>query len=306
VGRRMRGFGTACAVTAGLALALTGCGSSSGSADKAASPGAVKVVAAENIWGDIAKQIGGEHIAVTSLISDPSADPHTFESGPKVASAIGSADVVIVNGGGYDDFASKLLSANPRSGRAVVTVADVVVMTSGSANPHLWYSSTYVTAAARAITSELTAKDSADASAYAAGLARFLDSYAPYAGVVAQIKSRYAGTKVAYTERVPGYLIAAAGLEIGAPQGFAQAVEDGNDPSLGDTAEFAKALRDHAIKVLLYNDQVTDSQTDEIKSAATSAGVPIVGVAETIPKGAASFQQWQIDQAKALLAALGG
>ena len=306
MGRRTRRFGTACVVTAGLALSLAACGSSSGSGNRIAGLGELKVVAAENIWGDIAKQIGGEHVAVTSLISDPSADPHTFESGPKVAAAIGTADVVILNGAGYDDFASKLLSANARSGRVVVTVADVVGITSGSANPHLWYSAAYVTSAARAISSEFTAKDPADASAYAGGLAQFLAAYAPYADVVAQINGRYAGTKVAYTERVPGYLIASAGLELGAPQGFAQAVEDGNDPSLGDTAAFATALRDHAIKVLLYNDQVTDSVTDKIKSDATSAGVPIVGVAETIPKGAASFQQWQIDQAKALLAALGG
>ena len=298
------------------ALAITGCSSATSGAgnnlptDGSTSPvgaGRVSVVAAENFWGDITKQIGGDRVAVSSIISDPDADPHTYETNASTAAEITKASFVIVNGAGYDDFVSKLLDANPNAKRAVVTVADVVGASSGDANPHLWYSPDYVGKVATAIETQLATVDPSGANSFQASLRTFLAEYQDQVvSVIEQIKTKYAGTKIAYTERVPGYLISASGLELGTPASFSQAIEAGNDPSPGDTAAFQAALQHHTVKVLLYNSQVTSPTTQRLRDLATSASVPVVGVSETLPPKEKSFQSWQADQAKALLAALGG
>ncbi len=266
----------------------------------------IYVVAGENFWGDITAQIGGAHVAVTSIISDPNADPHSYETDPKDAAAISNATFVVLNGVGYDDFASKLLKASPNKSRTVITIADVVGVKGGNPNPHLWYDPTYVEEAARAIEGQLAKEDPIDAASFAANLTTFLTSYQPYVDTIAAIKSKYTGAKVAFTERVPGYLLDAAGLGLGTPASFAQSIEDGNDPSPADTAAIDDAMKHKTVKVLLYNAQVTSPTTQKVKDLATTSGVPIVGVSETIPKGEKAFQSWQIDQAKAILTALGG
>jgi zinc/manganese transport system substrate-binding protein len=268
--------------------------------------GLVRVVAAENFWGDIAAQIGGSHVAVTSIITDPNVDPHTHESNPRDAAALSSAQLVIENGLGYDDFIDKLLSASHTPGRTVLSIQQVLAIGGSNPNPHVWYDTAQLPAVAQAIRNALATADPADAATFAANAKTFDDSLAPLLSTIAHIKTSYAGTRIAYTERVPGYLVAAAGLVVGSPAGFAQSIEDGNDPSPRDTAVFDAAITGHQVKVLLYNSQVTDAQTDKIKQRAQKAGIPTVGVAETIPKADASFQAWQLRQDNELLAALGG
>lgn len=285
------------------ALLLAGC---SASTTPAVGDGVVQVVAIEKVWGDIAAQIGGTHVNVTSILKDPGADPHTFETDPATASAVGGAAFVIDNGAGYDDFANKLLKASPRKGREVITVASLVGATSGGSNPHLWYSPTYVTTAATAIAAKLAAVEPASKAAFDSGLAVFLVSYQRYVDVLKVIKAKYAGAKVGYTERVPGYLLDAAGLTLGTPASFSQAVEDGNDPSPADVQAIDAAMTRRTVALLLYNAQVTSPVTTKVEQLARSAGVPVVGVSETMPAGAKDFQSWQLAQAEAVLAALGG
>jgi zinc/manganese transport system substrate-binding protein len=290
---------------AALASALAACSSTSVPVAHPAA-GVVRVVAAENFWGDIAAQIGGSHVAVTSIITDPNVDPHTHESNPRDAAALSSAQLVIENGLGYDDFIDKLLSASHSSGRTVLSIQKVLTTSESNPNPHVWYDTAQLPTVADAIRNALTNADPADASSFAANAKTFDDSLAPLLNTIAHIKNSYAGTKIAYTERVPGYLVAAAGLVVGSPAGFARAIEDGDDPSPRDTAGFDAAITGHEVKVLLYNSQVTDAQTDKIKRLAQKAGIPTVGVAETIPKADATFQAWQLRQDNDLLAALGG
>jgi zinc/manganese transport system substrate-binding protein len=289
-------------VTAAIAAgALAACGTSSAGTR----PGVVDVVAAENVWGNITGQIGGSHVTVTSIITDPNADPHTYETDPRDASAVNSASLVVENGAGYDDFIDKLLSVNGVSSRDVLNLSQAVGAGT-SPNPHLWYNPAYVTKAAHAIEAHLASRDTADARVFEANLQTFLSSYQPYIDTVATIKSRYAGSPIGYTERVPGYLVEAAGLRLATPPSFAQAIEDGNDPSPADTAAMDDAVSHKAVEVLLYNSQVTSPVTQHVKDLATASGVPVVGVAESIPAGEPSFQRWQLDQAEAILAALGG
>ena len=263
------------------------------------------VVAAENFWGDIARQIGGDTVQVTSIISDPNTDPHQYESSARDGAAIAGASLVIQNGAGYDEFINKLLAATPKSHREVLDVA-TVVGAGHDANPHLWYSPDYVLKAAQAIQEQLATEDPAHAAAYRSNLATFRQGEQQVVDVIDEIKSKYDEQAIAYTERVPGYLVEAAGLRLGTPASFSKAIEDDSDPSPADVAAFDAALKDHKVKALLYNAQVTSPTTQRLKDLARSNGVPIVGVTETMPPGAQNFQTWQADQARALLEALGG
>jgi zinc/manganese transport system substrate-binding protein len=266
----------------------------------------VSVVAGENMWGDIASQIGGSHVHVTSIITDPNTDPHVYESDPQDAAEIDNAQLVIVNGAGYDDFVTKTLASDASTTRRVVTGQTVLGVTGSNPNPHFWYWTARLPLVATAISDQLSVIDPKDATAFAAGAQRFDRTLSPLLGVISTIKARYAGTPIAYTERVPGYLIQAAGLTLGTPASFSQAVEDGTDPSPQDTATFDAAITGHTVKVLLYNSPVVDTQTTRIKALATSAGVPIVGVSETLPPSYPTLQAWQLAQDRALLSALGG
>ena len=299
---------TVAVILSTVALALTGCGSNSPSGSSSA-PGQrsapVDVVAAENFWGDITKQIGGDHVNVTSVISDPNADPHLYESDAKTAAAVSKAQLVIVNGLSYDDFMGKLLSASPNPNRKVLNAADVMQISGRNANPHIWYDIAKVPNVSSAIAAQLGALDPADASAFTANAKTFSDSLAPINAGIANIKTKYGGAPVGYTERVPGYLIEAAGLKLATPASFAQAIEDGNDPSPADNSAMDTAMKTKAIKVLLYNAQVTSPATDAVKALAQQSGVPIVGVTETLPPTDPNFQAWQLRQVNELTSALG-
>jgi zinc/manganese transport system substrate-binding protein len=267
---------------------------------------ALQVVAAENFWGNITSQIGGSHVEVTSIITNPSTDPHLYESDARDAAALSKASLVIENGLGYDDFMDKLMAASPNNGRQVLSVEKVLDITGDDPNPHLWYDTARIPEVADAIEQALAAKDPSNAATYAANLATFKSSLQPIIDVINQIKTKYPNAPVAYTERVPGYLLAAAGLDVKTPASFAGAIEEGNDPSPNDTSTMDSLMTNHGIRVLLYNSQATSTVTQHVRDLANQSGIPVIGVTETLPPNEHNYQSWQIDQAKALLTALGG
>jgi zinc/manganese transport system substrate-binding protein len=264
------------------------------------------VVASTNVWGDITKQIGGDHVNVTSILIDPKADPHQYESDAKTAAAVSKGQFVVDNGLGYDDFMDKLLSASPNPNRKVVTASDVMQISGSDANPHIWYDIAKIPDVASAIATQLGGLDPADAATFTANAKTFDDGLGPINTAITNIKTKYPGAPVGYTERVPGYLVEAAGLKLATPPSFAQSIEDGNDPSVADNAAMDAALTNKAIKVLLYNGQVSSPATDAVKQLAQKSGVPVVGVTETLPPTDASFQAWQLRQINEITTALGG
>jgi len=284
------------------ATALAGCGSS----QPPANPGVVRVVAGENFWGNIAAQIGGRHVRVTSILTSPTADPHLYESDVANAVAVAEAGLVVRNGAGYDDFLSQLLGGTRHPGRVVISVQEILGAAGPDVNPHLWYDIPRVPEVARAIEAALARLEPGEAGAFAAGLAAFDASLGPVEAVIGQIRRRYPGAPVAYTERVPGYLLAAAGLEVLTPPGFATAVEDGTDPSPDDTVVMDGLLTGHKVRVLLYNVQVVSAVTQHVRALARQSRIPVVGVTETMPPSYRSYQAWQLAQAEAILHALGG
>ena len=291
-------------VVVAVSAVLVACSGSSKSTN--AAPGSVGVVAGENFWGDITAQIGGARVSVTSIISDPSADPHQYESDARDANTIAHARIVIENGLGYDDFMDKLLSASPNRQRIVVNAGQILGITGNNANPHVWYDIPRVHQVAAAIETNLATADPADTTLFARNLATFDTSLGPLLALINEIKTKYPNVPVAYTERVPGYLLADIGANIRTPPGFAQAIEDGNDPSASDTQAMNDLMAGHQIKVLLYNAQATSPVTQHVRDLATHAGIPVIGVTETLPPSEHAYQDWQLHQLQALVQALGG
>jgi zinc/manganese transport system substrate-binding protein len=284
-------------IVLGVTLVLSACGSSTRPA------GALKVVAAENTYGNIATQIGGPHVAVTSLLTSPSADPHLFEPSSSSGLAVSGAKVVLQNGLGYDAFMTRLENSAPSTSRTVVTMADVLGVDGKDANPHLWYDMPRLDRVAGAIAAAFEHADPKHASAYRARLSRFERSLGPLRRQVAMIRTRFHGAPVAYTERVPGYLVAAAGLRNLAPDSFTRLIEEGTEPSPSAVSAMSSLISQHKIRVLLYNSQAVSSITARLREEAQSTGIPVVPVTETLPPHR-TFQQWQLGQARALAAAL--
>jgi zinc/manganese transport system substrate-binding protein len=290
------------ALALAAALAVTGCGGWR----PPVTPGVVQVVAGENFWGSVAAQIGGRHVRVTSILSSPAADPHLYEADVANAIAVAGAELVIENGAGYDTFLSELLGVTSHPGRVVVSVQRVLGATGPEVNPHLWYDIPRVPQVAAAIEAALTRLEPREARLFAANLAGFDRSLGPVESVISRIRRRYRGAPVAYTERVPGYLLAAAGLRVLTPPGFAAAIENGNDPSAGDSLAMYQLLTGHRVRVLLYNAQAASPVTQHVRALARQAHIPVVAVTETMPPAYRTYQAWQLAQARALLLALGG
>jgi len=281
-----------------LVATLVGCGGKTAGST-------LPVVASTNVYGDIARQIGGSRVSVTSVLSDPNADPHLFEPGTANGLAVSRARVVIQNGLDYDSFMSRLERSAPSDNRTVVTIGDVLGIHGQDANPHLWYDVPALPKVAAAIEQALAEADAAHASKYQSGLRRFIASLAPLQATVAKIRATHAGAPVAYTEPVPGYLIEAAGLRDFSLSSFTHPIEEGSEPSASAVSAMTSLATQHRIKVLLYNNQAVSPITKRVNAAAKAAGIPVVGVAETLPAGL-TFQAWQLEQVRALLQALGG
>lgn len=290
------------ALAAAPVVVLTGCGL--GSAGARTADGRVLVVASTNVYGDIVRQVGGSHVDVTSILSNPNLDPHAYESSVQNAASVAGAALVVENGLGYDDFMKELTAVGKPQGQTVITAAAVLGVSGAGANPHLWYDIPRMPEVADSIATALGRIDPRHAGQYRRNATIFTKSLRPIESVLRTIRSRYDGTRIAYTERVAGYLLTDAGLRLGIPASFPQAVEEGDDPSPADTVAFDKALQQRTVHALIYNSQVTDKQTAQLEQQATDAGVPLVPVTETLPAGSTSYQAWQLAQAKELLAAL--
>jgi zinc/manganese transport system substrate-binding protein len=283
-----------------LLVALAGCATAGA---QSANGGAIQVVAGENFWGSIAAQLGGTHVSVTSIVTDPNADPHEYESNTNDARASAAARYVVLNGAGYDSWAQKLLDANPVSGRKVFTVADLLGKREGD-NPHFWYGPNYVERVADHITADYKALDPADASYFAQQRSTLEAAFKPYHDRIAAIKTKFAGQKVGATENIFVYMASALGLDLVSPPEFMQAVAEGNDPPASSVAAFQQQITHKQITVLVYNVQTATDVTNTLKQLAAQQNIPVVGVSETMQPPDASFQDWQYAQLLTLQNAL--
>jgi zinc/manganese transport system substrate-binding protein len=262
-----------------------------------------RIVAAENFYGDVAKQLGAADVSVTSILSNPDQDPHLFEASASTAKRIAEAQIVIFNGADYDPWMPKLLSASPRSKRKVIEVATLVHKKAGD-NPHLWYDPNTMPAVATSLIALLATIDSNHRANYEQRLSKFEEALKPINEKVAALRQKYAGVPITATEPVFGYMATAIGLDM-RNEDFQLAIMNGSEPSPSQIAAFENDLRTGAVKVLLYNNQVSEEMTKKMQTIARDSGVPVVGISETQPPGT-TFQEWMLSQLNALEAALGG
>ncbi|HVV37308.1 MAG TPA: zinc ABC transporter substrate-binding protein [Acidimicrobiales bacterium] len=290
------------AISLCVVLALSACGSDSKSPKSAS--GKLAVVAAEDFWGSIATQLGGDRVSVTSLITNPDTDPHDYEPTPGDGREIASAKYVIVNGIGYDGWADKLLSANPVSGRAITKVGDLVGLKEGD-NPHQWYSPTTVEKVITAITAEYKKLRPADAAYFDQQHDAFESTgLAEYHAVIADIKAKYTGTPVGASESIFAPLSTALGLDLVTPESFLDAIAEGNDPTAADKATVDEQIASKAIKVFVFNSQNSTPDVQRLVNAAKAKAIGVATVTETLTPEGATFQAWQTAELRALEAAL--
>ena len=263
----------------------------------------VSVVAGENFYGDVAQQIGGSGVAVTSILTNPDQDPHLFEASASTARDLAGARLVIYNGADYDPWMAKLLSASKAPGRRVIEVATLVHKKAGD-NPHLWYLPETMPAVAKAIAAELAAADPTHKADYDQRAQDFEASLKPLNDKVATMRQKFAGTPVTATEPVFGYMATALGLKMRNDR-FQLAVMNDTEPSASDIRAFEGDLKNHRVRVLLYNNQTEEAMTKRMQKLAQDAKVPVVGVSETEPPGK-TYQQWMTEQLDALDKALSG
>ena len=293
-------------VGTGAGLYLTsGSGSNTNSTSSGGPSKVVQVVAGENFWGNLVSQLGGTHVHVVSIVSDPNADPHQYESSSANAQAVANANLVIVNGAGYDDWLLRLLSASSNPAQTVLNVQKLIGQPVAT-NPHFWYSPYYVNDTVKAMYNDLVTIDSGNAAYYEQQYATLNASLGVYNARIHKIAQQFSGAPVAATEDIFVYLANATKLSLVSPPEFMQAVAEGNDPPAQSIAQFQRLLQggNSSVRVLVYNRQTLTPLTQQIKSLAAQNQIPTVGVTETVQPPDVSFQDWMNAQLIALQNAL--
>jgi len=291
------------AAGAATALLLTGCGGGS-----TTSPGSagVSVVASTDVWGSVASAVAGDAATVTSIITDPSADPHSYEASTRTQLELSRADVVVENGGGYDDFVRTMLKSVDDPRIAVVDAVDVsgrAAAAGDELNEHVWYDVATVRKVAAAVEAALAKAAPADAATFAANAEAFDAQLAGLEQTIATDAATTRGAPVAITEPVPGYLLDALGAVTRTPVAFSEAIEGDTDVPVGVLQETLGQLRDRQVRALVYDEQTTGPQTEQVLAAAKAAGIPVVPVTETLPEDE-DYVTWMTGTVRAVAAAL--
>jgi zinc/manganese transport system substrate-binding protein len=263
----------------------------------------IEVVAAENFYGNIVRQIVGDRVTVVSILNNPDQDPHLFEVSPSVIRQVAAAQIVLYNGAGYDPWIEQVLSATAKPSRVAIVAADLMHRKGGD-NPHLWYNPATMPIVARALATAFAAADPTHKDDYAARLATFLASLGPLNAKIAAIRDKYAGTTVAATEPVFGYMAEALKLTM-ANERFQLAVMNDTEPSARDVAAFERDLNDRKVRVLFYNKQAPTTLVQHLIERARASKIPVVGITETAPDGL-SYQDWMLMQLDETQRALAG
>jgi len=281
------------------ALVLSAC-----NAPAATSSSKLRAVGAENQYANVIAQIGGRFVSVEAVVSNPNTDPHSFETSTSDAQEIASAQLIVQNGVGYDTFMQQLESSAPSASRRVIVVQKLLGLSSTTRNPHLWYDPKTMPAVAAVMSADLSALDPSHAAYFRARLAAFDASLRPWLAAIAGFRAAEGGTPVATTEPVADYLLQAMGMKNLTPYGFQADIMNGVDPSPEGISLEDGFFSRHRVKVFCYNQQVVDSLTMAIKADAVAAGIPVVGVYETMPTPGFDYQTWMLAEVAALRAAV--
>ncbi len=287
-------------LAAALAAVAAGCGTGA----VAAPPGVIAAIGAENEYANVLGQIGGRYVRVESILNNPNTDPHTFESSPSVAEEVSAAQLIVQNGLGYDGFMNRIEAASPSSSRKVIVVQNLLGLPDSTPNPHLWYDPTTMPKVAEAMAKDLSALQPAHAAYFQADRRTFDTSLNPWLDAVTAFKAADAGAPVATTEPVADDLLQAMGADNLTPFQFQADIMNGVDPSPQDISLEEGFLTNYRVKVFVDNEQVVDALTSSFRSSAEQAGIPVVGVYETMPTPGYDYQSWMLAETQAIQAAV--
>jgi zinc/manganese transport system substrate-binding protein len=291
--------------TAALAVSMSGlAGCSSDQASTSTAAGVIQAVGAENQYADVLQQIGGRYVSVTSILDNPNTDPHTFEASTRVAEEVAEASLVVQNGIGYDTFMNQIEAASPNPDRRVIVAQHVMRLPDDTPNPHLWYNPKTMPAVAGAMASALDDLAPAHRAYFQARLTAFDASLQPWLTSITLFRAEHAGVAVAVTEPVADYLLQAMGAKIVTPFSFQADIMNGVDPSPEAITREEGLFTGHVAKVFCYNQQVVSSLTASIRQMAQTAGIPVVGVYETMPTPGYDYQSWMEAEVSAIQAAV--
>ena len=284
------------------AACVAGCG---GGGQSTSAGATISAVGAENEYANVIEQIGGPYVKVTAIESNPNTDPHTFEASPSVAEAVSAASLLIENGVGYDTYMEKIEAASPSSQRLVINVQKLLGLPESTPNPHLWYKPETMPAVAKALVSDLSALAPAHAAYFQENAKRFDESLKQWYEAIAKFKAAYPNAPVATTEPVADYMLEAAGANNLTPFPFQADIMNGTDPAPQLVTLQNSFFSGHKVKVFVHNQQVTSSITESFVQAAKRAGIPVVGVYETMPTPGYDYQSWMLAEVKAIEKAVG-
>src|SRR6266487_79316 len=295
---------SACAVllAAGATL-LAACSTADGALSQSGGQRVVQVVAAENFWGSIASQIGGPHVHVTSIITNPNADPHSYEPTADDARTLAEAGLVIENGIGYDPWVSRLLAAS--GGQPAVLDVGTLLGIAPGGNPHRWYNPADVQAVITAMAADFSRADPADRAYFHRQRDRFnAVALERYHQLIAAIKARYSGTPVGASESIFAMLAPALGLKVVTPSSFLKAISEGTEVTAADKLTIDHQIRSHLIGIYVYNSQ---NVTPDVQAQLTEARVeriPTATITETLVPATSTYQAWQVMELRGIEAAL--
>jgi zinc/manganese transport system substrate-binding protein len=264
----------------------------------------IRAVGAENEYANVLQQIGGNYVSVSSILDNPNTDPHTFEASTSVAQEVSNATLIVQNVVGYDTFMNQIEAASPNAGRKVIVAQHVLGLPDDTPNPHLWYDPRTMPAVANAMAADLGDLAPAHRTYFQARRSAFDASLQPWLASIASFKAAHSGTPVAVTEPVADYLLQAMGADIVTPFTFQADIMNGVDPSPEAITQEEAFFTNHVAKVFCYNQQVVDSLTTAVRQTAQGAGVPVVGVYETMPTPGYDYQTWMEAEVAAIQAAV--
>jgi zinc/manganese transport system substrate-binding protein len=291
------------AALAAGSLLVSACSTADGPASPLGRDRVIQVVAAENFWGSIASQVGGDHVHVQSIITSPNTDPHSYEPTSVDARAIAGARLVIENGIGYDPWVPRLVAADQMS-QSVLDVGSVLGVPPGG-NPHRWYNPADVRTIVRRMAVDFAGLDPADRAYFARQEAYFTTvALHQYDSLIAMIRSRYAGVPVGASESIFAMLAPALGLRLVTPPSFLKAISEGSEVSVADKLTIDRQIRQHLIKIFVYNSQNLTPDVQAQLAEARAAHIPVATITETLVPPTVSFQAWQVRQLRGIAAAL--
>jgi len=290
------------ALLGACSIAVTACSTAAGGVTSARGSHVVLVAAAENFWGSIAAQIGGRHAHVVSIITSPTADPHIYEPTAADARTIAQSQVVIDNGIGYDPWVARLLATG--SGQTVLDVGNVVGVSAGG-NPHRWYNPADVQAVVSTLVADFSRADPVDRAYFKAQQARFNHiALGRYHALISAIRTKYAGTPVGASESIFAMLAPALGLKLATPVSFLKAISEGTDVTAADKLTIDRQIRDHLIKIYVYNSQNVTHDVQVQLAEARAKDIPTATITETLVPPTSTYQAWQVKQLQGIEAAL--